>query len=100
MPACWCADKGAWSAPGGEYANRLYITGWYIIGPFPGGNAAGLRDNPIYPPEKAVLLDAVYFGKDERLLKWRYVSSQSYPLVPPDSCRGLGLLRLHRGVRG
>ena len=40
---------------------------------------------PSYPPEKAVLLDAVYYGKDERLLKWRYVTAQSYPLVPPDA---------------
>jgi hypothetical protein len=77
--------QGRMVGPGGDYANRLYITGWYIIGPFQGGSRGRLRGNPIYPPEKAVLLDAVYFGKGERLLKWRYVSSPSYPLVPPDS---------------
>ena len=76
--------QGRMVGPGGDYANRLYITGWYIIGPFQGGSRGRLRGNPVYPPEKAVLLDAVYFGKGERLLRWRYVSSQSYPLVPPD----------------
>lgn len=69
---------------GGEYANRVLISSWYIIGPFPGRHGDGVFDNPVYPPEKAVLLDAVYFGKGERLLKWRYVTTQGYPLVPLD----------------
>lgn len=69
---------------GGEYANRVLINSWYIIGPFPGRHGNHLFENPVYPPEKAVLLDAVYFGKDERLLKWRYVTTQSYPLAFPD----------------
>ncbi|WP_457324316.1 hypothetical protein [Roseateles sp. P5_E11] len=69
---------------GGEYANRVYLNSWYVIGPFPGRHEGGLFDNPTYPPEKAVLLDAVYYGKDKRLLKWRYVTAQSYPFVPPD----------------
>lgn len=76
--------RGRMFGAGGEYANRVYLNTWYIIGPFPGRNGRGLFDNPPYPPEKAVLLDAVYFGKDQRLLKWRYVTAQSYPLVPPD----------------
>ncbi|MDR7271517.1 hypothetical protein J2X20_004185 [Pelomonas saccharophila] len=70
---------------GGEYANRVYLNSWYLIGPFAGRHEAGLFDNPAYPPEKAVLLDAVYYGKDQRVLRWRYVTAQSYPLVPPDS---------------
>jgi hypothetical protein len=70
--------------PGGEYANRVYLNSWYMIGPFPGRYGNGLFDNPSYPPEKAVVLDAVYFGKDKRLLKWRYVTAHSYPLIPPD----------------
>ena len=70
---------------GGEYANRIYLNSWYIIGPFAGRNGGGMFDNPVYPPEKAVLLDAVYYGKDKRLLKWRYLTSSSYPLVPPDA---------------
>ncbi len=69
---------------GGDYANRVYLNSWYIIGPFSGRHGDGLFDNPSYPPEKAVLLDSVYFGKDQRLLKWRYVTASSYPLYPPD----------------
>jgi hypothetical protein len=69
---------------GGEYANRIYLNSWYVIGPFPGRHGADMFDNPAYPPEKAVLLDAVYYGKDKRLLKWRYVTAQSYPFEPPD----------------
>ena len=76
--------RGRMLGAGGEYANRWYLNSWYIIGPFPGRHGADLFDNPSYPPEKAVLLDAVYFGKDKRLLKWRYVTAHSYPLYPPD----------------
>lgn len=69
---------------GGEYANRVYLNSWYVIGPFAGRHGAGMFDNPAYPPEKAVLLDAVYYGKDKRLLKWRYVTEPRYPFEPPD----------------
>ena len=77
--------QGRMLGAGGEYANRIYLNSWYIIGPFAGRNGGGMFDNPVYPPEKAVLLDAVYYGKDKRLLKWRYLTSSSYPLVPPDA---------------
>jgi hypothetical protein len=76
--------RGRIFGPGAEYANRVYLNSWYLIGPFDGKHSYGLYDNPSYPPEKAVLLDAVYYGKDKRLLKWRYVTAQGYPLVPPD----------------
>jgi hypothetical protein len=76
--------QGRMLGAGGEYANRVYLNSWYLIGPFAGRHEGGLFDNPSYPPEKAVLLDAVYFGKDKRLLKWNYVTAPSYPLVPPD----------------
>jgi hypothetical protein len=76
--------RGRMLGAGGQYATRVYLNTWYLIGPFPGRHNEGLFDNPAYPPEKAVLLDAVYFGKDKRLLKWRYVTAQRYPLVPPD----------------
>ena len=76
--------RGRMVGAGGEYANRLYLNSWYLIGPFPGRHGADLFDNPSYPPEKAVLLDAVYYGKDKRLLKWHYVTAQRYPLEPPD----------------
>jgi hypothetical protein len=77
--------QGRMLGAGGEYANRIYLNSWYIIGPFAGRNGAGMFDNPVYPPEKAVLLDAVYYGKNKRLLKWRYFTSSTYPLVPPDA---------------
>jgi hypothetical protein len=77
--------QGRMLGAGGEYANRVYLDTWYIIGPFAGRHGGGLFDNPAYPPEKAVLLDAVYYGKDQRLLEWRYVTARRYPLVPPDS---------------
>jgi hypothetical protein len=70
---------------GGEYANRIHVNSWYIIGPFAGGRRGRLRGNPVYPPEKAVILDAVYFGKGGQLVKWRYVSSPTYPLLPPET---------------
>jgi hypothetical protein len=76
--------RGRMFGAGGVYANRVYLNTWYIIGPFPGRHGGGLFDNPSYPPEKAVLLDAVYYGKDQRVLKWRYVTAHRYPLVPPD----------------
>ncbi len=76
--------RGRMFGAGGEYANRVYLNSWYVIGPFPGRHGSELFDNPSYPPEKAVLLDSVYFGKDKRLLRWRYVTAQSYPLYPPD----------------
>jgi hypothetical protein len=77
--------RGRIFGAGGEYSNRAYLNTWYIIGPFPGRHGSGLFDNPSYPPEKAVLLDAAYYGKDRRVLRWRYVAAQDYPLVPPDS---------------
>lgn len=77
--------RGRMLGAGGEYANRVYLNTWYIIGPFAGRHGNDLFDNPSYPPEKAVLLDAMYYGKDQRLLKWRYVTAQNYPLVPPDT---------------
>jgi hypothetical protein len=76
--------RGRIFGPGADYANRVYLNSWYLIGPFDGRHGADIYNNPAYPPEKAVLLDAVYYGKDNRLVKWRYVTAQSYPLVPPD----------------
>jgi hypothetical protein len=67
--------------PGGEYANRVYLNSWYVIGPFPGQHGEGMFSNPPHPPETAVLLDAVYYGKDQRVLRWHYVTAQSYPLI-------------------
>ncbi|RZT05717.1 hypothetical protein SAMN05216319_4985 [Duganella sp. CF402] len=68
----------------GTFANRIYVNSWYLIGPFEGKHGSALFSNYRYPPEDGVVLDAVYRGKDNRLLKWQYISADSYPLVPPD----------------
>jgi hypothetical protein len=70
--------------PGGEFANRVYVDSWYLIGPFPGKHGRDMFAADSYPPERAVVLDAAYRGKDGRFLTWRYVESPTYPLVPPD----------------
>ena len=69
---------------GGEFANRVYINSWYLIGPFEGKHGSGLFSNYRYPPEDGVALDAAYRGKENRVVKWRYLNADSYPLVPPD----------------
>jgi hypothetical protein len=83
-PANLVLGSGRILGAGGEYATRVFINSWYVIGPFPGRHGDLVFDNPVYPPENAVLLDAVYLGKNERRLKWRYVNRQTYPLFPPD----------------
>jgi hypothetical protein len=67
--------------PGGPYADRVYVNRWYLIGPFERKHGDAWLTP--YPPEQAVVLDAAYRGKDGRLLKWEYVDSANYPLVPP-----------------
>lgn len=69
---------------GGEYAERIYLNSWYLIGPFAGLPGEKLFDNPSYPPEQLVDLDAEYFGKDDRVLTWQYFNTKRYPLIPPD----------------
>ena len=77
--------RGRIIGAGGEYADRVYVNSWYLLGPFEGKHGRGIFSNYQYPPEKNVLLDAVYFGKGGRLLKWQYIQAQDYPLVPPDA---------------
>jgi len=74
--------RGRMFGAGGQYANRIHLNSWYMIGPFQGNHGRELFNNPKYPPEDAVLLDAVYYGKDKRLVKWEYVNTARYPLVP------------------
>lgn len=68
----------------GEFANRVYVNSWYLIGPFEGKHGSRLFSNYRYPPEDGVVLDAAYRGKDNRVVQWRYFNADSYPLVPPD----------------
>lgn len=74
--------RGRTFGAGGQYANRIYLNSWYMIGPFQGRHGVGLFNNPKHPPEDAVLLDAVYHGKDKRVVKWEYMNEARYPLVP------------------
>ncbi|MBL8307562.1 MAG: hypothetical protein JNM33_12770 [Rubrivivax sp.] len=67
---------------GGAWANRVHVDRWYLIGPFHAPNAEAM--NRLYPPEQWVDLDGVYLGKGRRVLRWQYVSSAAYPLMPPD----------------
>jgi hypothetical protein len=76
--------QGRMFGPGGQYADRIHLDSWYLIGPFPGRRDQGGGATPVYPPEQAVLLDAVYRGKDRQLLRWQYVSGTDYPLIPRD----------------
>jgi hypothetical protein len=69
--------------PTGELANRVYVDRWYLIGPFHAPNASSIHQ--VYPPEQWVDLDGVYRGKGQRALRWQYVSSARYPLIPPDA---------------
>lgn len=60
---------------GGQYADRVFVNSWYIIGPF------ALSGK--HPPEYAVDLDAIYYGKDNVAVGWQYVNNSQYPLIPP-----------------
>lgn len=63
---------------GGQPADRLFINSWYIIGPFHPSNLK-------HPPEYAVDLEGVYYGKDNYPVSWKYLSNASYPVIPPQS---------------
>jgi hypothetical protein len=63
----------------GPYANRVFVDTWYVIGPFEGQG----RDSQqaVYPPERGVDLDAVYYGKNDLPVRWTY-QQDGYPTVP------------------
>ena len=67
---------------GGQFANRVFVNSWYIIGPFVGAGGAASMDRK-YPPEMGVNLDAAYLGNSQRVLKWEYFHAGQYPLVAP-----------------
>ena len=68
---------------GGAFANRVFVDHWYVIGPFPASDPSSMRK--AYPPELLVDLDAVYLGKSKRVLRWQYLGSTPYPLIPPNA---------------
>lgn len=61
---------------GAQYADRIFINSWYVIGPFPISVTKA-------PPEYAIDLEALYYGKDNQIVHWQYLSNTSYPLIPP-----------------
>jgi hypothetical protein len=65
---------------GGAFANRVFLDTWYVIGPF----AGRARDSigAVYPPERGVDLDAVYYGKNDAPVRWTWQQEASYPFVP------------------
>ena len=81
-PASVRAGRGRVLGRGGEFANRLYLDQWYVVGPFAAHGQASLQE--AYPPEWGVDLDAVYRGKNGSLLQWVLADSPTYPFIPPD----------------
>ncbi|HSW03066.1 hypothetical protein [Aquabacterium sp.] len=71
---------------GGNFATRVYLDSWYVIGPFAGQGARTLQT--VYPPEQDVDLDGTYRGLDGRTLNWHYASRGFYPFIPPDRAEG------------
>jgi hypothetical protein len=65
---------------GGAYANRIFLDTWYVIGPFEG--AGHDSQNAIYPPERGVDLDAVYYGKNDLPVRWTFQQDARYPSIP------------------
>lgn len=65
---------------GGSYANRIYLNTWYVIGPFAGRGRDSIE--AVYPPERGVDLDAVYYGKNDEPVRWIWQQDTDYPFVP------------------
>lgn len=68
-------------AKGGIPAKWMYVTSWYVIGPFPNPNRANLRRK--FAPESVQDLDATYVGKDGRVLKWEFMQANNYDTLNP-----------------
>ena len=56
-------------------AKWMYVTSWYVIGPFPNPNRINLRRK--FPPESVVDLNATYAGKDGKVLKWQFMQANN-----------------------
>jgi hypothetical protein len=65
---------------GGSYANRIYLNTWYVIGPFAGRGRDSIET--VYPPERGLDLDAVYYGKNDEAVRWVWQQDADYPFVP------------------
>ncbi len=65
---------------GGPFASRVVLDTWYVIGPFEGHG--GDSQQAIYPPERGVDLDAVYYGKNDLPVRWTWQQDSAYPSIP------------------
>jgi hypothetical protein len=54
-------------------AQWMYISSWYVIGPFPNPNRVNLRRK--FAPESVQDLDATYIGKDGRTVRWEFMQA-------------------------
>jgi hypothetical protein len=72
--------RGRTIGAGGAYANRIFLDTWYVIGPFEG--AGHDSQNAVYPPERGVDLDAVYYGKNHLPVRWTFQQDARYPSIP------------------
>ncbi len=59
----------------GVPAQWMYVSSWYVIGPFPNPNRINLRRK--FAPESVQDLDATYVGKDGRVLKWTFMQANN-----------------------
>lgn len=72
--------RGRTIGAGGAYANRIFLDTWYVIGPFEG--AGHDSQNAVYPPERGVDLEAVYYGKNDLPVRWTFQQDARYPSIP------------------
>ena len=69
----------AGDAATGVGAQWMYVTSWYVIGPFPNPNRINLRRK--FPPESVQDLDATYVGKDGRTVRWEFMQANNHDHV-------------------
>lgn len=65
---------------GGQFADRVYLNTWYVLGPLPADGASSLDQT--YLPERGIDLDGAYEGRNGRVMRWQFVQAAGYPLVP------------------
>ena len=61
-------------------ADWMFVDSWYVIGPFP--NPQRVNIDKKFPPETVVDLDAQYVGKDDHIVRWRFIQSPTEKVRP------------------
>jgi hypothetical protein len=74
------AGAGRRLGAGGPFANRIVLDTWYVIGPFAAHGRGSI--DAVYPPERGLDLDAVYYGKNDAPVRWNWQQDAGYPFVP------------------